>query len=60
MLVMGPWTHGGWAIPDYNDPSRIPFREEDKYFFLNEIEYPFFTHFPQRKRKSESTGCLGV
>jgi len=51
MLVMGPWTHGGWAFPDYNDPSRIPFREKDKYFFLNEIEYPFFTHYLKGKEK---------
>jgi putative CocE/NonD family hydrolase len=44
MLVMGPWTHGGWGSPDYNSPSRIPFREEDKYFYLHDIEYPFFSH----------------
>jgi len=44
MLVMGPWTHGGWGYPDYNNPSRIPFKEENKYFYLNEIEYPFFSH----------------
>jgi hypothetical protein len=43
-LVMGPWTHGAWSAPGYNDPSRIPFKEEDKYFFLNEIEYPFFSY----------------
>jgi len=51
MLVMGPWTHGGWGYPDYNDPSRIPFREKDKYFFLNEIEYPFFNHYLKGKGK---------
>jgi len=44
-LVMGPWTHGGWAYPNYNDPSLIPFKEENKYFFQKEIEYPFFTHY---------------
>ena len=43
-LVMGPWTHGGWHSPQYNDPSRIPFREDDKHFFMNEIEYPFFSY----------------
>lgn len=51
MLVMGPWTHGGWAYPDYNSPSRIPFREEDKYFYLHEIEYPFFSHYLKGKAK---------
>jgi len=49
MLVMGPWTHGGWSSPDYNKPSRIPFREEDKYFYLNEIEYPFFSYYLKGK-----------
>ena len=44
-LVMGPWTHGGWSSPDYNNPSLIPFREEDKYFYMHEIEYPFFTYY---------------
>jgi predicted acyl esterase len=44
-LVMGPWTHGGWHAPDYNNHSRIPFTEADKHFYLNEIEYPFFTHY---------------
>ena len=44
MLVMGPWTHGGWAAPGYNNPSRIPFQEEDIYFYQNEIEFPFFSY----------------
>jgi len=48
-LVMGPWTHGGWHYPDYNNPSRIPFREEDKYFYINEIEYPFFSYYLKGK-----------
>jgi putative CocE/NonD family hydrolase len=51
MLVMGPWTHGGWGYPDYNDPSRIPFREKDKYFYQHEIEYPFFSHYLKGKGK---------
>jgi putative CocE/NonD family hydrolase len=48
-LVMGPWTHGGWSYPDYNNPSRIPFREEDKYFFQHEIEFPFFSYYLKGK-----------
>jgi uncharacterized protein len=53
MLVMGPWTHGGWASPDNNDPSLIPFRELDKYFFLNEIEYPFFNYYLKGKGRMD-------
>ncbi len=51
MLVMGPWTHGAWASPDRNRPSRIPFNEEDKYFYQKEIEAPFFRHYLKGKRK---------
>lgn len=51
MLVMGPWTHGGWASPEYNRPSRIPFNEEDKSFFQKEIEAPFFSHYLKGKGK---------
>ena len=51
MLVMGPWTHGGWGYPDYNNPSRIPFKEKDKYFYQHEIEYPFFSHYLKGKGK---------
>lgn len=45
MLVMGPWTHGGWSRPDYDNPSLIPFKQKDKHFFQNEIEYRFFHHY---------------
>jgi putative CocE/NonD family hydrolase len=45
MLVMGPWTHGGWSSPEYDNPSLIPIREADKYFFQQEIEYNFFNHY---------------
>jgi len=53
MLVMGPWTHGGWASPEYNRPSRIPFNEEDKYFYQKEIEAPFFSHYLKGKGKQK-------
>ncbi|MDF1576786.1 MAG: CocE/NonD family hydrolase [Bacteroidales bacterium] len=49
ILVMGPWTHGGWNFPEYNNPSLIPFREKNKYFYLHEIEYPFFRYYLKQK-----------
>lgn len=49
MLVMGPWTHGGWSSPDYNNPSLIPFREADKHFFQNEIEHLFFNYYLKKE-----------
>ncbi len=44
-LVMGPWTHGGWGFPAHDNPSLIPFKQADKYFFQKEIEFPFFTYY---------------
>jgi uncharacterized protein len=44
-LVMGPWTHGGWNYPEFSEPSLIPFKQEDEFFFQKEIEYPFFTYY---------------
>ncbi len=49
MLVMGPWTHGGWSSPGRNNPSRIPFNEADKNFFQKEIEYSFFSYYLKGK-----------
>lgn len=44
-LVMGPYTHGGWHYPAYDDPSRIPFVQDDPDFFLREVEAPFFRYY---------------
>ena len=46
---MGPWTHGGWSYPANNNPSLIPFQEADKFFYQNEIEYPFFNYYLKGK-----------
>lgn len=45
MLVMGPWVHGGWGHPEGNNYSLIPFPEENKHFFQDEIEYKFFSYY---------------
>jgi len=40
-LVMGPWIHGGWGYAKYDDPTLIPFKQEDKYLLKKEREYLF-------------------
>ncbi|MFC2090786.1 CocE/NonD family hydrolase [Bacteroidota bacterium] len=45
MLVMGPWVHGGWTNPTGNRYNKIPFHEENKYFYQDEIEYKFFSYY---------------
>lgn len=52
-LVMGPWVHGGWSYPQYNNYSLIPFPEEDIYFFQKEIEFPFFSYYLKGKGSLE-------
>jgi putative CocE/NonD family hydrolase len=53
MLVMGPWVHGGWGNPEYNNYSKIPFYEEDKQFYEDQIEYNFFRHYLKGKGKMD-------
>lgn len=53
MLVMGPWTHGGWRNPERDDPSLIPFNQEDKRFYHKEIEYRFFSYYLKGKGEME-------
>ncbi len=44
-IVMGPWVHGGWGYPEFNNYSRIPFYESDKNFYQENIEFPFFQYY---------------
>jgi uncharacterized protein len=45
ILVMGPWSHGGWARPAGDSLGSIYFGSNLSYFYRNEIELPFFNHF---------------
>lgn len=41
MLVMGPWSHGGW-MGDGEMLGRVSFAAKTGEFFRNEIMFPFF------------------
>jgi putative CocE/NonD family hydrolase len=41
MLVMGPWSHGGW-MGDGDMLGRVSFAAKTGEFFRNEIMFPFF------------------
>jgi putative CocE/NonD family hydrolase len=41
-LVMGPWSHGGWAGATGEALGRVRFGQPTSKFFQEEIELPFF------------------
>ncbi len=45
MLVMGPWSHGGWARTRGNHLGNVDFGGEQSKFYQEEIEAEFFTHY---------------
>jgi hypothetical protein len=41
-LVVGPWTHGGWARTDGDHLGDVTFNAKTSLFYRAQIEYPFF------------------
>ena len=44
MLVMGPWTHGGFARGDGDRVGNVNFGSKTGAYFREEIEFPFFLY----------------
>jgi putative CocE/NonD family hydrolase len=42
VLVMGPWTHGGWSRGDAESLGPVKFASKTGEFFREHIEFPFF------------------
>jgi putative CocE/NonD family hydrolase len=42
MLVMGPWTHGGFARGDGDRVGSVGFDSKTSLYFRENIEFPFF------------------
>ena len=49
MLVMGPWTHGGFARGDGDRVGNVSFGVKTGVFFREKIEFPFFLYFLKGK-----------
>lgn len=45
MLVMGPWSHGGWSRGDGDKLGSARFDAKTSLFYREHIELPFFNHF---------------
>jgi hypothetical protein len=44
MLVMGPWTHGGFSRGDGDAVGNVKFGSKTGVFYREKIEFPFFLH----------------
>lgn len=49
MLVMGPWTHGGWSRGDGNAVGNVHFGAKTGAYYREKIEFAFFQHFLKGK-----------
>ncbi len=45
VLVMGPWSHGGWNKSDGDKLGDVNFRAKTAEYYRQKIELPFFRHF---------------
>jgi uncharacterized protein len=49
VIVMGPWSHGGWARTPGDKLGNIGFGSPASDFYQREMELPFFNHFLKGK-----------
>ncbi len=45
VLVMGPWSHGGWSAGDGTRLGHVDFAVKTGVYYREKIEFPFFEHF---------------
>ena len=48
-LVMGPWTHGGWASPSWKSFANYQFGADLNKYYQDEIETKFFNFYLKDK-----------
>jgi uncharacterized protein len=49
VLVMGPWSHGGWASGNSNALGNIDFGSNTSRFYRQNMELPFFNFYLKGK-----------
>lgn len=45
VLVMGPWSHGGWARGDGASLGNLHFGQPTGEYYRQRVEFPFFEHY---------------
>jgi len=53
VIVLGPWSHGGWSHSDGDRLGNVSFQAKTAEFYHREIELPFFKHFLKDGPKPE-------
>jgi hypothetical protein len=54
VLVMGPWSHGGWARKDGDKLGDIEFGAKTSHWYRENVEAPFFARHLKGKKASSS------
>jgi uncharacterized protein len=57
-LVMGPWTHGGWAVQDGRRLGAVDFATETAAFYREHVIVPFFDYHLKDAADPELPGAL--
>jgi len=52
-LVMGPWSHGGWARMTGEYLGNVRFGGKQSEWYQNNVEIPFFEHYLREKGSVE-------
>jgi putative CocE/NonD family hydrolase len=55
MLVMGPWSHGGWSRGDGESLGNVHFHAKTAEYYRDQIELPFLKHYLKDDSKFELT-----
>ena len=50
-LVMGPWSHGGWARTDGSSLGNVKFGSSTSEWYQKNVEIPFFNYYLKGKGK---------
>jgi putative CocE/NonD family hydrolase len=58
-LVMGPWSHGGWADMDGDRLGNLDFGSKTGEFYRDNIELPFFVYHLKDKGNGLKTSPQG-
>jgi putative CocE/NonD family hydrolase len=49
VLVIGPWSHGGWSRANGDHLGNVQFGSNTSLFYREQIELPFFNHYLKEK-----------
>ena len=53
-LTVGPWYHGAWHSESYQNLGQTWFGNSTAQYFMEEIEYPFFSYYLDGKGEAPS------